>query len=256
MNLKANTIYLPETGSTNVYAAGLLKNSRPQQPCVIVAAAQTQGKGLDNNQWESEAGKNLTFSIILYPEFYADQQFLLNKAVALGIKEYLAAEFPNQSVTIKWPNDIYIGDSKVCGILIQNSLSGRKFDNVIIGIGLNVNQEVFISNAPNPVSMKMLSGINYNLDLLLDTLLKSIFQYYSLVTRETARLLEQQYLNSLYRYMQWHKYSVTDEIITARITGVTTYGRLILESEDNELSDYDIKEVKFIIKNPAFKPNN
>jgi BirA family biotin operon repressor/biotin-[acetyl-CoA-carboxylase] ligase len=199
--LKANIISLPETGSTNTYAISLLSKERPEEGCVVITDNQTQGKGTDTNTWESEKGKNLTFSLILYPEFKADQQFVLNKSISLGICDFVRAELPQSEITIKWPNDIYIGNNKSCGILIQNSVIGNRLDYVVVGIGLNVNQTIFTSDAPNPVSLKMISGKDYNLDELLHKLLNSIFEKYTEAKPETSRKIENDYRKKLYRLM-------------------------------------------------------
>jgi BirA family transcriptional regulator, biotin operon repressor / biotin---[acetyl-CoA-carboxylase] ligase len=245
--LKANIISLPKTGSTNTYAISLLSKERPEEGCVVITENQTQGKGTDTNTWESEKGKNLTFSLILYPEFKADQQFVLNKAISLGICDFLRAELPQSEITIKWPNDIYIGDKKVCGTLIQNSVIGNRLDYVVVGIGLNVNQTIFTSDAPNPVSLKMISGRDYNLDELFQKLLNSIFEKYAQVKPETSQKIENDYLKKLYRLMEWHEFILKGNKTLARITDTNSYGQLELETENGQVFTCDLKEVKFII---------
>ena len=245
--MKANIISLPETGSTNTYAIGLLSKQRPDEGCVVITDYQTQGKGTDSNTWESEKGKNLTFSLILYPDFKADHQFLLNKAISLAICDFLHAELPHNDITIKWPNDIYIGDKKVCGILIQNSVIGNHRDYVVVGIGLNVNQTIFTSDAPNPISLKMVTGKDYDLDELLQKLLKFIFEKYAQVKPETSRKIENDYFKKLYRLMEWREYILKDAITSARIIGTNSYGQLELEAENGQVFTCDLKEVKFII---------
>ena len=240
-------IHLPETGSTNSYAIELLTKERPAEGCVVVTSHQTRGKGTDTNTWESEKDKNLTFSVILYPAFAADQQFVLNKAISLGIYNFLKTELPQSPVSIKWPNDIYIGDKKVCGILIQNSIIGYRFDYVVAGIGLNVNQEVFKSDAPNPVSLRMITQKDYNLDEVLRILLSSIFEKYSLVQQNKGRLIENEYYQAMYRLMEWHPYKINNVQITARITGTSSYGQLMLQTQALQEITCDLKDVKFVI---------
>ena len=239
-------IRLPETKSTNSYAIELLSKDHPEEGCVIITDHQTAGKGTDTNTWESEKGKNLTFSLILYPTLAADQQFVLNKAISLGIYDFLIAELPGQKVSIKWPNDIYVEDKKACGILIQNSVMGNKLDYMVIGIGLNVNQTLFISNAPNPVSMKMITGLDYKLDDLLQKLLQSIFERYTFI-RPTTGKIENDYQRALFRLWEWHEYLVKGSKVFSRITGTTAYGQLVLEYESGETQVLDMKEVQFII---------
>jgi BirA family transcriptional regulator, biotin operon repressor / biotin---[acetyl-CoA-carboxylase] ligase len=245
--LKPTILKLSETASTNTFTLELLSNERPEEGLVVVADFQSHGKGLDTNTWESERGKNLTFSLVLYPEFAADQQFILNKAISLGIYDFLVSELPDQNITIKWPNDIYIGDKKACGILIQNSVIGNKLDYVVAGIGLNVNQKAFTSNAPNPVSMKMLSDIEYNLDKALYTLLQSIFKRYSQVNSGATKLIENDYQKALYHVMEWHEYMLNGMQINAKITGTNAYGQLLLETKTENIIVCDLKEVQFIL---------
>ena len=245
--IQPSIIHLPETGSTNNYAVELLAKERPAEGCVVVTSHQTRGKGTDNNSWESEKNKNLTFSVILYPAFTADQQFILNKAISLGIYDFLKTELPQSSVSIKWPNDIYIGDRKVCGILIQNSIIGYRFDYVVAGIGLNVNQEIFLSDAPNPVSLKMITKKDYNLEDVLEKLLNSIFNKYSLVQQNKSRLIENEYYQAMYRLMEWQQYKINDVPVTARITGTSPYGQLLLQTQTLQELTCDLKDVKFVI---------
>jgi BirA family biotin operon repressor/biotin-[acetyl-CoA-carboxylase] ligase len=240
-------IHLPETNSTNSYAIELLLKARPEEVCVIIADQQTKGKGTDTNIWESEKGKNLTFSIILYPTIAADQQFILNKAISLGIYDFLVTLLPGHKVSIKWPNDIYIENKKACGILIQNSVIGNMLDYMVVGIGLNVNQIHFTGDAPNPVSLKMVTGIEYNLDELLQKLLHSIFERYSYAGPETTKKIDSAYQNALYRLEEWHEYLVNDNKVFAKIIGTTAYGQLVLENESGKKIVCDLKEVKFII---------
>lgn len=240
-------IRLAETKSTNSYAIRILSDERPEEGCVIITDHQTAGKGTDTNTWESEKGKNLTFSLVLYPTLAADQQFILNKAISLGIYNFLSAKLTSHKVSIKWPNDIYIEDRKACGILIQNSVMGNKLDYMIVGIGLNVNQTEFFSNAPNPVSMKMITGLEYNLDKLLQELLNSIFERYNSISAETTGKIENDYQTALYRLDEWHEYIVNDTKFKSRIKGTNTYGQLLLETETDEIIVCDLKEVKFII---------
>jgi BirA family transcriptional regulator, biotin operon repressor / biotin---[acetyl-CoA-carboxylase] ligase len=240
-------IHLPETKSTNSYAIELLSKGRPEEGSVIITDHQTAGKGTDTNTWESEKGKNLTFSLILYPKSAADQQFILNKAISLGIYDFLLTELPGQNVSIKWPNDLYIGDKKVCGILIQNSMMGNKMEYMVVGIGLNVNQTVFTSNAPNPVSLKMITGLEHNLEKLLQKLLDSIFERYNSVRHEATRKVENNYQTALYRLGEWHKYLVNETRINSRINGTNAFGQLLLEKETGEIIVCDLKEVKFVI---------
>ncbi len=240
--------HLSETESTNSFAVQLLTGNRPAEGSIISTGFQTQGRGTDTNSWESEAGKNLTFSIILYPGFLpADRQFALNQAIALGITEFVKQKIRKLDVKVKWPNDIYIGDKKVCGVLIQNSILVNTFDYSVVGIGLNVNQTAFQSPAPNPVSLRMLSGLDYNLPELLIELSDLIDSRYHQLKSGSYDELNSDYLDSLYRISRWHQYLISGSEYKARITGITVYGQLILENETGRKWICDLKEVKFII---------
>ncbi len=245
--MKPPIIHLPETKSTNSYAIELLSKDRPEEGCVVFTDHQTKGRGTDLNSWESEKGKNLTFSLILYPKVTANQQFILNKAISLGIYDFLIAELPNQRISIKWPNDLYIEDRKVCGILIQNSVLGIKLEYMVVGIGLNVNQTFFTSNAPNPVSLKMITNMEYGINELLNKLLQSIFERYTFISPETIKKINTDYQKSLYRLMEWHEYLVNDILVQSRITGTNEYGQLLLEDKSGKTLVCDLNEVKFII---------
>jgi BirA family transcriptional regulator, biotin operon repressor / biotin---[acetyl-CoA-carboxylase] ligase len=243
----ASIVKIAETKSTNSLAIQMLSKSRPEEGTVIITDYQSQGKGTEHNTWESEKDKNLTFSLILYPNFAADQQFILNKAISLGIYDFLSAELPEQKVSIKWPNDIYINDKKACGILIQNSVIGNSLDYVVVGIGLNVNQTSFVSDAPNPVSMKIMTAMDYSLDDILQKLLRSVFNRYAQITPDTNRNIENDYHKALYRLMKWHKYFIKGSQVIAKITGTNEYGQLLLETETDNILVCDLKEVKFVI---------
>lgn len=245
--METTIIRLAETKSTNAYACGILSNSSPKEGCVIVADYQTEGKGTDANIWESEMGKNLTFSLIFYPKFDADQQFIMNKAISLGICDFLKSEIPGNKISIKWPNDLYIENKKVCGILIQNSVMGNKLVYTVVGIGLNVNQILFTSSAPNPISLKLVTGREYNLDELLMKLVNTIFNRYYCISHHTIRKIENEYHRNLYRLLEWHEYMVKGARVHAMIKGTNTYGQLLLEKETGEVLVCDLKEVKFII---------
>ena len=240
-------IRLSETKSTNSYAVEILSNDRPKEGCVIITDHQTAGKGTDTNTWESEEGKNLTFSIILYPKLAADQQFIINKSISLGIYDFLVATLPDYKVSIKWPNDLYVEDKKVCGILIQNSVIGNKLEYMVVGIGLNVNQMNFTGSAPNPVSLKMAAGMEYNLDETFLHLSNSIFARYKSIKPETIGKIENDYQRALYRLEEWHEYIVNGKNVYSKITTTNAYGQLILENENGESVVCDLKEVKFII---------
>ena len=245
----SHIIELEQTASTNTYTDKLLLSEKPDEGTVIIAYKQTRGKGQDQNKWESEDNKNLTFSIILYPEFLdPSEQFRLIEVTSLGISDYIKGIFPSENtLKIKWPNDIYIGNKKLCGTLVQNSIVGPKLTECIVGIGLNVNQEVFLSNAPNPISLKQISGETYDLKECLKNLCSCLDIRYKELKNKDYSQLETDYLSLLYRYNDWHDFIIQGNSIRARIIGITNYGQLKLDSFEGKIYECGMKEVIYCI---------
>jgi BirA family biotin operon repressor/biotin-[acetyl-CoA-carboxylase] ligase len=241
-------IRMKETDSTNRFFIDWLSREKPPEGTVIVVENQTAGRGMDGNAWESAPSQNLTFSFVLYPEFLApDAQFYLNKAISLGISDTVSEIIKDEEkVRIKWPNDIYTGDHKVSGTLIQNGVKGNLYEYSVIGIGLNVNQETFHGDALNPVSLKMITGKDSNLDELLDKLLDNINRRYEQLKNGAIRELDEDYLSRLYRYKQLSGFIFREKQIQARIIGVNHYGQLVLEIPGEKIIECDLKEIKFL----------
>jgi BirA family transcriptional regulator, biotin operon repressor / biotin---[acetyl-CoA-carboxylase] ligase len=243
----SHIILLNEVDSTNRFAADLLKEVRPDEGTIIVASNQTQGRGMEMNTWESEPFKNLTFTAILYPAFlHIDRQFDLNKAISLGVCDFIRQKVPDRKICIKWPNDIYIGDRKAAGILIRNSIFGNRFDSVIAGIGVNMNQESFPASLPNPVSVRNSTGREYDLEAELNALASTLDFRYNQLSKGETDAIDRDYLEALYRYKEWHNFELRGRIREARITGISSNGRLILDARDEPIAEFDIKEVRFI----------
>ncbi|MFV0593514.1 MAG: biotin--[acetyl-CoA-carboxylase] ligase [Draconibacterium sp.] len=235
---------MDEVDSTNNYAKQLVSDGA-ENGTVVLAHFQTRGKGQPGNFWESEAEKNLLTSVILYPTFLdAARQFLVSKIVSLSLLELLQAEVDN--VSIKWPNDIYIGNRKVAGILIENSIKGSTLDFSIIGIGLNLNQLEFQSNAPNPVSLQQLNGKLYNTQDVLKAFLNYFRKWYQLLQTEQFQQIDSAYLNHLFGFNQWRNFRKSNQVFDARITGVGEFGQLQLEGRSGKITEYMFKEVEYI----------
>lgn len=240
-------IHKKQLVSTNTYAQQLLDKGKIKNECVIVTDEQTAGKGTASNSWESERGKNLTFSIVLFPAYVkVSEQFLISMAVSLGIKKFLEKNISTQ-VKIKWPNDIYVGDKKICGMLIENSIAGEDIFNSVIGIGLNINQKKFLSDAPNPISLAQLSGEVYNLENLLPVLVKNIGSQLDLLKKNRKKLLQKDYISNLYRYNEVHKFKASAEVFSGKIIGIDNFGHLFIEKETGSVEKFMFKEVEFII---------
>jgi BirA family biotin operon repressor/biotin-[acetyl-CoA-carboxylase] ligase len=234
-----------EVGSTNNYAAGQLLTKRLPEGSVFVANSQIDGRGQASNKWESEPNKNLTFSIILYPDFMKiSRQFEISKAISLGVTDYLNDLTDN--VSIKWPNDIYIGNRKVAGILIENSIRMNEISSCIIGIGLNINQQKFSSYLPNPVSLCQITGNDYSLDESLSCLCRKLDARYHQLLRRDFRHIDDDYTRILYCFGIWSPYSDKNGSFEGKLLGVDQTGQLRIESRYGKIAKYQFKEVTFL----------
>lgn len=240
-------LLIEETTSTNT----LLK----EHPDLIgpmtmaIALRQTSGRGQRGNFWESEAGKNLTFSFHFKPEGTAPaEQFAISEAVALAIAETLSAY--GIEARVKWPNDIYAGDRKICGILIEHSLFGKEITRSIVGIGLNVNQREFRSDAPNPVSMWHLTGRKHDIESLAMTLGERLEKNLGIITtKEGKETTHRNYLGSLYRgdgLPYRYREASSGEEFMGIIRDVEPSGHILIEKESGTTGRYAFKEIVFI----------
>ena len=233
--------------STNNYAKQQIRENEPTEGTVFLTYEQTMGRGQQKNVWESEPRQNLLFSIVLCPDFVEmRRQFRLSKVVSLGI--YIAINKYVSGVKIKWPNDIYVGDRKLCGILIENSVMNCVLNNSIVGIGLNVNQTVFRSDAPNPVSLKMLTNQHYDCDIILSEILSEIDRYYSMLRDGQEEQIDNEFLAALYRLNELHFYKAEDEVFEGQIVGVNEIGQLLIRKKDGKVLEFHFKEVEFLQK--------
>lgn len=219
---------------------------------VIAAEYQTSGRGQKGTSWESAPGKNLTFSLILKPDtLRAENQFVISQIIALGIVSYLKKL--TIEAKIKWPNDIYVGDKKICGILIENMIEGANLSASIVGVGLNINQDVFVSDAPNPTSVKLITGEELELKDELQNLSSAIYDIYypykSFGSGNLADKISSHYHDSLYRLEEFHLFQETPggEVFEGRILGISSNACLIVEKRDSATSNYAFKEIKYII---------
>lgn len=222
----------------------------------ISADFQTSGHGQATNRWESEDGKNLLFSLLLRPTVIpAAEQFVITELVTLAIINALQ-DYIRQKITIKWPNDIYVGDKKLCGILIENALCGSTIDTCIVGIGININQELFVSDAPNPVSLKQLNGRDNDRGEILAEIYQNILNYYDYLAdnwqnNDIKQSLHYEYMNNLYRRTGYHNYSTPEgERFRAEIEDIGPQGHLTLRLESGELRIFAFKEVIFEFNKP------
>lgn len=241
-----NIIHLKEVTSTNEHLKQLLENEKLDEGTIVLADYQTSGKGQSGNTWESEEGKNLLFSLLLRPDFLeADEQFAISEVVSLAIKEVLLM-YLKDNVTIKWANDIYWRNKKIAGILIENNILENKIVSSVIGIGLNVNQKEFKSDAPNPISLKEITGNQYVLKELLQKIQLAILRYYIVLMEDGFDAIHEKYLNALYRKEGFHNYEADGKIFSAVLVDVEKNGLLKLEDKHYNTMTFDIKEVKFL----------
>lgn len=253
---------LEKVDSTNRYLRDLLAAGEVAEGFVVWALEQYEGRGQRGSSWFSQPGANLTLSIALRPAFLnASSQFWLTKSVALGVAEFVSNSLSAASigdsegpVRIKWANDIFVGDQKIAGILIENVLESSRLRYSIAGIGLNINQESFDPSLPNPVSLKLLTGREYDLNLCIEDLCISIEKRYLELRNSDFRQLDALYQKLLYRKDAWSQFALDGKQFRAMIKRVTPEGHLLLNApelntgrnDDELLRIKDIKQLQFL----------
>ena len=240
-------IHLNETHSTNSYLRELIMREKEQpEGTVVITDYQTAGRGQKGNSWESERGKNLTFSFLLHPNHIPPgKQFILSQLISIAIVGVLKKY--DRHFTIKWPNDIYWKEKKIAGMLIEVDLTGSSLSNAIIGIGININQRHFKSDAPNPVSLTQITGKEHNLSELLEKILDSIVDEYNKYTPDNEEEIRQKYMALLFRNKGVYPYLYGEEIFNASIEGIEPNGQLILKKENGSIHTFAFKEISFVI---------
>lgn len=250
-----NVIEIPQTASTNaLFAPGGSFENAPDGT-VVAAHTQTAGRGQRGNSWESEPGLNLTFSFLLTRlTLPATRQFELSMAISVGLTAYLRTLVPvPEWLTLKWPNDIYFADRKLAGILIENTLTGKDVTRSVTGIGLNVNQKTFISDAPNPISLSQICGMDFSLRPLLENaaqaIMESIDAYGVRNGCGSTQALLDDYTSMLWRSSGFHPYihTATGRRFNARITAVAPTGHITLTEPDGTQNSYAFKEIAAIL---------
>lgn len=298
-NTRLRIIYLDQTPSTNNYATALLAVREAEEGCLVWTQRQTRGRGYGQNVWESEAGKNLTFSLILEPRFLeASRQFQLSQVISLGLADFLAGktgqevccdpdvpevrhslnpgesrsnhvggearhtpasgegqdapegrelrpQFANR-VTIKWPNDIYAGNRKIAGILIENSVMGDHLRWTVAGVGLNVNQESFPSHLPQAVSLRMLTGREYDLKECLTELANAILVWYDRLALGDVGAIGDRYLALMLGREEYRTYRQGDRLFRAVVEGVDEFGQLRLRDERGHTTVWPFKSIEWV----------
>lgn len=241
--LAKNVVFVPECHSTNTLAADLSSKSEMAEGSVVITAFQSAGRGQRGNVWKVEPGKNFTLSMILKPKFLSvKDQFYLHRFVSLGLTDYLQNYFPD-GVKIKWPNDILINGKKVCGILIENQLSGHQLSQSIIGIGLNMNQQEFPVITAS--SLSALTGKEFELAEEFEKLMGFLEKRYLQLRQGDIESLTNEYLKRLYWINEEHTFSASENNFEGEIIGTDETGRLQIKSTEG-IRTFDVKEVSYV----------
>ena len=242
-------VFLHETDSTNLEVIRRYEKGDLKVPSVVVADYQTAGKGYDDHYWESEKGKNLLISMAWKPvHIEPSGQFVITQIVSLALTDLLKNILGQEKkIKIKWPNDIYVNDRKIAGILIQNYIQGDQIDLSVIGVGFNVNQKQFLPETPNPTSVLLETGKIFDTKTLLQSLLKKFNAYYYKNLSSTKEIGEL-YHNQLYRLDELSHFKIGEnKTVTGIIRGVNGYGQLLFQMENGPLRAFHFKEIEYII---------
>jgi BirA family transcriptional regulator, biotin operon repressor / biotin---[acetyl-CoA-carboxylase] ligase len=242
-----NFVTIKEVDSTNNFLKQLASNSKPViEGTVIMAENQTAGRGQQQNGWHAEPGKNLTFSLLLKPSFLPiTQQFDLVRAVSLGVFDALHSLL-GDGLKIKWPNDIYYGNRKLGGMLIENMIQGGQIKNAIVGIGLNINQQTFPDYLPNAISVKQILQQDYDLKTLLSDICRHIEAYYLNLKAGKILFVRETYLTRLYWLNEQKEYKSKDGQFAGTIKSVRDNGILVVENNKHEELEFSLKEIEFV----------
>jgi len=238
-------IELDVIDSTNNFASELIRSEKVINGTVVVTHYQNAGKGQRGNAWYSEPGKNLTFSLVLKPKLIGVKDaFILSKLVSLAICKYLE-NVVDEEVFIKWPNDIYVGDKKICGILIENQFRGNRIEYAIVGVGLNVNQSEF-EGLNTATSLLLQQKAVFDVKKVLFGVLKNI-ELMDLKFQNNPNEINQLYLDNLLFYKQFRDYNTIHGNVNGKIIDVLQSGKLQLETNAGEMLEFDLKEIEFIL---------
>lgn len=239
--------HFDETRSTSDDLRRLMSEQNLPDFTSVIADYQTSGRGQVGNRWESERGKNLLLSTLVRPKnLSVKEQFYLSRAVSVAVAEAVGEYV--KGVKIKWPNDIYVGDKKIAGILIENNLRGLEISETIIGLGLNVNQTFFDASIPNPVSIRNLTNCDNDVNQVCRRIIISIANWLNTLNAKEFDLIVIMYMSRLYRFdNEMHKFSDAQGQFDAKIIDIEPDGHLVLRDEQQQIRRYMFKEVEYVI---------
>lgn len=238
-------IKLENIGSTNLHSQDLLSAGKVMETTVVYSLSQTKGRGMGKNVWLSEDNKNLTFSLIVFPDLKAESHFSLSMIVSLAICEYLILK--GVEAKIKWPNDIWVQNKKLAGILIENSIMGDRIKSSVIGVGLNLNQTIFPVEVPNPVSLSQLTNSTYDIDNEIVTLANLLNNAIVGLSKNNFLGIRTNYLSKLYRFSESSKFKSHDRVFEGTIISVDQTGHLVVKESDGNISEFYFKEIEFVL---------
>jgi BirA family biotin operon repressor/biotin-[acetyl-CoA-carboxylase] ligase len=245
MIIGSNLIFFDELTSTNTQASLMLREKEVPEGSVIYTDHQTAGRGQKGNRWESDKGKNLLFSVILYPGSVGpEDQFLISITISLGISDFVSRYF-NEGCRIKWPNDIYLNNDKIAGILIENSLISDRIENSIAGIGININQEKFSSSLKNPASFKIVTQKEHDRQECFGQLLQELDKRYKQLLYGDREDLRKEYISRLYWWGEWHSFKTSCGVFTGMIEGVAGSGKIRIKTRENSYLEFGFKEISY-----------
>lgn len=238
--------------STNSYLKELNGGDADYDMELVTTEYQTAGRGQKGNSWESENGKNLLFSLLFHPrDIGANRQFCISEIISLSVvnalKQVSEGVVDASDFSVKWPNDIYWKEKKIAGILIENDLVGHNIKDCIIGVGLNVNQSCFVSDAPNPVSLYNIVGTQIDRESLLSTIMTNFIAYIERLYLNNISDIHREYMSNLFRRSGIHHYRDVNGLFQASIKDVRDDGRLILLDTDGNQRIYEFKEVSIVL---------
>jgi BirA family biotin operon repressor/biotin-[acetyl-CoA-carboxylase] ligase len=240
-------IRLDQVDSTNNFAMGLLKGMPLEEGAVVTTARQTRGKGQRGNSWESQPGQNVTCSVVLRPSFLDPvEQFDLTRSISLALTDVLLDIIPQHEVKIKWPNDVFVDDGKIAGILIENIIVGNRINYSVIGIGFNVNQVEFLSGGSTATSLQKITGRSFEVDGILKMICAAIEVRYLQLRNTRKEQLSKEYFNRLFKAGINTRFTDFSAIFEATIIDVTKEGLLVLQDKNGNDRKFAMKEVGWL----------